>query len=112
MFIKRWIHYWATGNSVVRVKSKFWNKIENKLTNGQIIFDIKDKYATLRIYGTFNDVCYKIIEEAEDKCENTCEVCSSTSNVKDINLGWVFNLCPSCIEIKKEERGIKSKSNY
>ncbi len=104
LFIKRWIHYLATGNSVVRVKSRLWNKIRNRLTNGQIIFDIKDKFATLRIYGSFNDICDKIIEEAEKRCDKTCEKCGSTSNIETVNLGWVFNLCPDCTEVERINR--------
>jgi hypothetical protein len=47
LFVKRWIHYWATENSVVRVKNRFWYNIENKLTKGFSIFDIKDKWGGL-----------------------------------------------------------------
>lgn len=53
LFIKRLIHYLATDNSCVRIRSRFWYKIRNKLTKGQIITDIKDKYGTLRIYNIF-----------------------------------------------------------
>ena len=96
MFLKRKIHFWATGNSVVRIESQFWYKVRTKLTKGQIIHDIKDKYASLRIYGNFNDAIEKIISEAEKKCENTCEKCGSNESVKSVNYGWVYQLCKPC----------------
>jgi hypothetical protein len=96
IFLKRKIHYWATDNSVVKVKSKFWYKIREKLTKGQIITDIKDKYATLRIYGFFGQDIGSVISEAEKKCQNTCEKCGSNESVKSVNYGWVYQLCKEC----------------
>ena len=41
MFIKRWIHYLATGNSVVRVKYRWALNLRSWLTKGQIFYDVK-----------------------------------------------------------------------
>lgn len=95
-FIKRLIHYLATGNSVVRVKYDIFHKLRNKLTNNQIITDIKDKYAGLRIYGYYGKNIDKIIQNAEKECENTCENCSSTKNVTIKGKYWYYNLCEDC----------------
>ena len=97
MFLKRWIHYWATGNSVVCIRNNFWNKVRDKLTGHMMITDIKDKYAGLRIYGYFNDECNKIVENAEKECDKTCEFCSSTKDVEiRDDFGWMRNLCSTC----------------
>ena len=97
LFLKRWIHYLATGNSVVRIRNKFWNKVKNKLTHSMIITDIKDKYATLRIYGYFNDKIHKIIEQAELDCDNTCELWGSRRGVRTVNdCGWYRQACHKC----------------
>jgi hypothetical protein len=102
MFIKRKIHYLATGNSVVRVKYRFWHKVRNKLTKGQIITDIKDKFAELRIYGHFGPEIEAIIDRAEDECYRTCERCGGNQNVRTIGKGWLYNLCKNCRYNKKK----------
>ena len=101
MFLKRKIHYWATDNTVVKVKSRFWYKIRTKLTSGQQISDIKDKFATLRIYGYFGEEISNIIERAEKECSETCETCGSKDGVRAINYGWIYNLCKDCRAKKK-----------
>ncbi|NBU98547.1 MAG: hypothetical protein EBS19_10125 [Spirochaetia bacterium] len=95
-FVKRWIHYLATGNSVVRIKSRFWYNIREKLTKGQIITDIKDKFAGLRIYGNFGPEIESIIERAERECYKTCEKCGSNERVETFGRNWIYNLCKSC----------------
>lgn len=96
LFVKRWIHYRATGNSVVNVKSEFWYKIRGKLTKSQIISDIKDKFATLRIYGYYGDEIDAIIYTAENECLCTCEKCGSKDDNKMVDYGWIYNLCKKC----------------
>lgn len=98
LFIKRLIHYLATGNSVVGIKYKTFYKLRKYLTKGQIVMDIKDKFAGLRIYGYFGDPIDKIIKEAEIKCENTCEHCGSTEDTQVVGTHWVENLCINCRE--------------
>lgn len=96
LFLKRWIHYLATGNSIIRVKNRFFYKIRQKLTKGQIVNDIKEKYATLRIYGYFGENIYKIIHKLEKECSKTCQQCSSKKGVKLYTDGWYYNLCNKC----------------
>ena len=104
-FVKRWIHWLATGNSVVRIKYWWAYHLKNKLTHHQMITDIKDKYAGLRIYGYFNDYCNQIIKQAERDCDRTCEWCGSQDDVKVVDYGWMYNLCASCRE-KEENKHI------
>lgn len=97
MFLKRKIHYWATGNSIIRVRSRFWYKVRDYLTGNQIITDIKSKYAQLRIYGFFGNEIEYIIEKAEKECERTCEMCGHQGDdVKISGQGWYYNLCDKC----------------
>lgn len=96
MFIKRMIHYLATGNSAVMVKNRFWDKVRKKLTKSQMVTDIKDKYAGLRIYGYFGDEIEAIIKKAENECYRTCERCGGNRKVRTIGKRWLYNLCKSC----------------
>lgn len=96
LFIKRLIHYLGTGNSVIGVKYKTFYKLRKFLTNDQIVMDIKDKFATLRIYGYFNERIYSIINSAEMLCSNTCESCGSRDNPEIVAGFWYQNLCENC----------------
>jgi hypothetical protein len=96
LFVKRLIHYLATGNSVVRIKYYFFHDIRNRLTNNQILTDIKDKYAGLRIYGYYCKDIEKIIDNAVEHCDNTCENCGSKEDVKISGKNWYVNLCINC----------------
>lgn len=100
-FIKRKIHYLATGNKIHLVRSHFWNKVRSYLTNGQMITDVKDKYASLRIYGYFGESIEKIIDDADTECTITCEKCGSQDGVRTVGHGWIYNLCKSCRRRKK-----------
>lgn len=102
-FIKRLIHYLATGNSVVGIKYKTFYKLRKYFTKGQIVMDIKDKYAGLRIYGYFAEPIHRLIEQAEIQCENTCEHCGSTEDTQIVGKHWVENLCINCRN-KKEQK--------
>lgn len=93
MPLKRLIHYLAYGRSVVYIKSNFWYNVRNFLTRGQIVTDIKDKFASLRIYGYFNDNLDKIVEEIISECDYVCEVCGSKEEVIIWNRGWLKSLC-------------------
>jgi hypothetical protein len=97
MFIKRLIHYLATGNSIVRVKYHWAYKLRSKLTHSQMIQDIKVKYADLRIYGHFGGEIDDIIRIASSECDKTCETCGSRDNVKYTEeTGWAEIACYVC----------------
>lgn len=103
-WLKRLIHYLATGNSVVRVKYWWAHNLRRWITKGAMITDIKDKYATLRIYGYFSEPMHKLVEDAEKECSKICEECGSRDDVKITDTGWVYNLCAKCrsnLKIKK-----------
>lgn len=95
MWSKRLIHYLYTDNSVVRVMYPFFGKIKERVSVGGIA-QIKDKYATLRIYISGTEEMYDIVRECEDLCASICESCGSTEDVKIVGGRWVSNLCKSC----------------
>lgn len=106
MFLKRLIFKLATGNSVYRIKSKFWYWIYNKLSEN-VIVQIKDKFASLCIYMSYtDDEIEKIIRDAEETCEHVCEACGRKRTELPIPVtnvrGWYRRICPWC----KFERGI------
>ncbi len=96
LFLKRWVHFLATGNSVVRIKYWWAYNLRNKLTGCQIIHDIKEKYGQLRIYASAGKEINDIIKEAQQECANTCQDCGSNDNVKCIDNGWTYVLCQEC----------------
>lgn len=113
MFIKRWIFKLATGNSIVRIRSKFWFKIYKHLTKSSVITQIKDKFAVLCIYMMgYDDEYDEIIEDATYECTHICERCGTYRMtlgipVSDVR-GWYRRLCPGCkmeesLEVSKEE---------
>lgn len=105
MFLKRWIHYLATGGSVVRIKYHWANKLRRKLTGGQMIQDIKDKYATLRIYAYAGKEISDIIDKACEECSETCEDCGKTDrdDVRTVENGnWYENVCTKCSPPKRK----------
>ena len=95
----RLIHWLAMGNSIVRIKYHWAFELRQRLTRGQMITDIKEKYATLRIYGFFGDEIDVIIDQAEKECNDTCQECGTRGNVHRINVGWVYNVCDTCADI-------------
>lgn len=103
MWLKRKIHYLAMGHSVVYVKNLFWYKVRNYLTDGQIIIDIKSKYAELRIYGHFGEKIDLIVDRVSDECDNICEKCGSREETKKVGR-WVYNLCKDCRNKKKSSK--------
>lgn len=109
LFLKRKIHYWATDNTVVKIKNRFWYYVRCKLTKNQIITDIKDKYATLRIYGFYEEKIESIIRKTDKICSETCESCGGKEEVRLSDYGWVHNYCIDCRKKKGPERDRKKK---
>lgn len=80
----------------------FFHNWLNKLVKDINITQIKQKFAGLRVYGTFNDEIQKVINEAEVICNNTCEYCGTTGTTNTMVKGWLRNLCPKCKEKPKK----------
>lgn len=75
------------------------------ITRDNFITQVKDKFATLCVYGTFDDQCQKIVNSYRVKCNNTCEYCGVDKDTRHVGIkGWVRNLCPDCIiKLKNNE---------
>lgn len=59
------------------------------------IFQIKEKYATLRVYvNSADDTIFKWIHEAEQKSKHTCEFCGAEGKV--CGSTWIHTLCEPC----------------
>lgn len=79
------------------------NKVvkKNKLNDFRVT-QVKEKFGGLRIYWfDANDEIEKIIDRAEKKSMNICEVCSKKGERRNLN-GWYKVLCGECY--KKESR--------
>lgn len=97
MWLKRFIHYTACKNSVVQINNRLFYKLRDKLTHGQMVRDIKEKFAGLRIYGDFGPLINKVVKDAVKQCDGTCQQCGSTQDVKNFKrVGWWVNLCVDC----------------
>lgn len=96
-FIKRIIHWLATGGSVVRIKYWWAYNLRTKITGGATIRDIKEKYATLRIDGSFTHEMGEIVERAEKECKETCQDCGSKDSIECVeDWGWWSRYCKTC----------------
>lgn len=93
--LRQLIHWLATGNSVVKIKYYWAYRLRQYLTRGQMISCIKDKFAGLRIYGTYGSEIEAIITAAEIECSETCEFCGSTPS-RITGQGWLYNACSRC----------------
>lgn len=62
------------------------------------IRQVKEKFGTLRFYvASADEQCYKLIEEAEHKSQETCEVCGQNGELKGTS--WVYTACPEHTKI-------------
>lgn len=56
-YIPRWflnlLHLYGNDNSIVRCRNQKISQLHRNLTGGVMIHDIKEKYGTLRVYGSF-----------------------------------------------------------
>ena len=105
-FILNWMYWLASGNSVIRIRSRFFYNFKKRFAAFRKCFitDIKDKYGGLRVYGMFSDEVEDIVNSAIQKCDITCEKCGSSDKVESIDLGWIYTFCNSCkLDAHKQE---------
>jgi len=59
------------------------------------VAQVKEKFGGLRFYmHGETDEMSKLIREAEEKCDSTCETCSAPSI--QLGQGWIVNACRPC----------------
>lgn len=93
-----------------------WKPIAMKVVNAIIDYNnnspedstiyinqVKEKFAELRIYVTYDNVPQDVIDkienlisEAEYEADNTCEICGSKENVGIRVNGWYTVMCEDC----------------
>lgn len=75
-------------------------KLEALNVEGLYATQIKEKFGGLRFYTSCcNDEINKIINEAEDACSKTCELCGQPGEC-DSTHGWWKTVCVEC-KVKK-----------
>ena len=79
---------------------------KDKTEEEQIRFlQIKEKWGSLDIYTNFSTFkLTKLIEEAEEKADHTCEECGSTENIGVRLNGWVTTMCLDCAKKEAKEK--------
>ena len=76
----------------------FWyNKLNSLIKNVHII-QIKQKFATLRVYGLLIPEIQDLINKAMAQCDLICEFCGGTETSHVMVKSWVRNLCVKCKE--------------
>lgn len=115
-FVLNAVRYLATGNSVVRLRSYFWHGVHRYLSSVKghfaFIYDIKEKYAGLRVYGGFTKDVETIVEAAIEEADKTCQQCGSRVKVTIVDTGWQYNLCLDCKKaVKNKIQKLKNTSN-
>jgi len=67
----RWLlnllHLFGNDNSIVRCRNSKISDLRNKLCKGIMIRDIKEKWGTLRVYGSFTEEIEKELRILEEK---------------------------------------------
>lgn len=61
------LHLFGRDNSAVRMRSYRLSRLCSRLTNGILVTDVKEKYGTLRIYGSFTDEINEMLDGLEEK---------------------------------------------
>ena len=67
------LHLFGNDNSIVRCRNHRISDLHRKLTNGIMIRDIKEKWGTLRIYGSFTKEIEDKLRILEDKVNQFLE---------------------------------------
>ena len=61
------------------------------------VLQIKEKFGGLRFYlSNGTEEISNLIDKAEQKAWNICEICGSEDNVKTGGSGWIKTLCDGC----------------
>lgn len=73
---------------------------ENKIE----VHQVKEKFGGLRIYlSKYTPEIRKMIDEAEEKSYNTCEICGKHIKKPIVENHWIYPMCRNCFR-KDEER--------
>lgn len=70
-----------------------------------VIHQLKEKFGGMRCYTNFcTDELRKIIDEAEEKSYNTCEMCGEPFKKPIIDHHWIYPMCQKCFDKMQDQR--------
>lgn len=76
--------------------SKLIDKIYDRLVDGDVVLQVKEKFGGLRFYlFSGNDETYDFIDEVEKESLTICELCGESGSLVSIK-GWYKTLCKKC----------------
>lgn len=67
------LHLYGRDNSIVRCRSQKISRLCGRLTNGIVVTDVKEKWGTLRIYGSFTEEIEERLKELKTKVDPMLE---------------------------------------
>ncbi|MGV8961943.1 MAG: hypothetical protein ACOH2V_01000 [Candidatus Saccharimonadaceae bacterium] len=104
-YIPKFIMNYMVGKKRKPISVDLFHKIIDSridfLLQDVYISQIKQKFASLRVLGTFSTQIQKIVTDTEMLCKNTCEICGKSDTSFVTVKSWVKNLCTQC---KKEAK--------
>jgi ribosomal protein L37AE/L43A len=69
------------------------------------IHQVKEKFGGLRIYlSKYTLEIRKMIDEAEEKSFNTCEICGKRIKKPIVENHWIYPMCRKCYDGMKEKQ--------
>lgn len=109
-----------------------WKPIAMKVVNAIIDYNnnspedsvihinqIKEKFAELRIYVTYDNVPRDVIDKIEDlineaeyEADNTCEICGSKENIGMRVNGWYTVMCENCAKNIVQENSVRKQIRW
>lgn len=73
-FVLNLLHLFGNDNSIVRCRNIHLSDVNKLLTGGIMIHDIKTKYGTLRVYGSFTQEIYDELKKVENLVDPHLEI--------------------------------------
>lgn len=68
------------------------------------IHQVKEKFGALRVYlASYDDTVRKMIDDAEEKSYNTCEICGKHIDKPITENHWIYPECNECYEKQKKK---------
>lgn len=109
-FFPRFIINMLFDSSIYSLNSSlrdYWKMQLNTITGNVSITKIKQKFAKLKVKGSFNKDVQEIINDAITLSDNTCEYCGGKNTSHTIVKNWVRCICNECKEnLKNNDNNI------
>lgn len=89
--------------------------LESNYLEDYRVFDIKEKYGTLRWYDqgvpqSCYDATQKVIDETEDRSFDVCPICGKKAVVQ--TKGWIGQYCKDCVPVNSKYSYIADRNSY